>query len=85
MLRREFRDRDPTRRNRGKRDAAGLAEYERRAHAATREASLDRGDHRSMLSDDADVAAFRSALCAAVRSTLAAGLGLLGVSAPESM
>ncbi len=41
--------------------------------------------HCRVLSDDADVAAFRSALCAAVRSTLAAGLGLLGVSAPESM
>ena len=41
--------------------------------------------HCRVLSDDADVTAFRSALCAAVRSTLAAGLGLLGVGAPESM
>ncbi len=41
--------------------------------------------HCRVLSDDADVTAFRSGLCAAVRSTLAAGLGLLGVSAPESM
>jgi arginyl-tRNA synthetase len=41
--------------------------------------------HCRVLSDDADVTAFRSGLCSAVRSTLAAGLGLLGVSAPESM
>ncbi len=41
--------------------------------------------HCRVLSDDADVTAFRAGLCAAVRSTLAAGLGLLGVSAPESM
>jgi arginyl-tRNA synthetase len=41
--------------------------------------------HCRVLSDDADVTAFRSGLCAAVRATLAAGLGLLGVSAPESM
>jgi arginyl-tRNA synthetase len=41
--------------------------------------------HCRVLSDDADVTAFRSGLCAAVRSTLAAGLGLLGVAAPESM
>jgi arginyl-tRNA synthetase len=41
--------------------------------------------HCRVLSDDADVTAFRSGLCAAVRTTLAAGLGLLGVSAPESM
>jgi len=41
--------------------------------------------HCRVLSDDADVTAFRAGLCAAVRTTLAAGLGLLGVSAPESM
>jgi len=41
--------------------------------------------HCRVLTDDADVTAFRSGLCAAVRSTLAAGLGLLGVSAPEAM
>ena len=41
--------------------------------------------HCRVLSDDADVAAFRAGLCTAVRTTLAAGLGLLGVSAPESM
>ena len=41
--------------------------------------------HCRVLSDDEDVAAFRAGLCAAVRTTLAAGLGLLGVSAPESM
>jgi len=38
-----------------------------------------------VLSDDADVSAFRSSLCSATRTTLATGLGLLGVSAPESM
>ncbi len=38
-----------------------------------------------VLSDDADVTAFRAAVCAATRTTLAVGLGLLGVSAPESM
>ena len=41
--------------------------------------------HCRVLSDDADVTAFRAGLCTAVRSTLAAGLGLLGVSAPETM
>ena len=41
--------------------------------------------HCRVLVDDADVAAFRAGLCAAVRTTLAAGLGLLGVDAPESM
>ena len=41
--------------------------------------------HCRVLTDDADVTAFRAGLCQAVRSTLAAGLGLLGVSAPESM
>ena len=41
--------------------------------------------HCRVLSDDADVTAFRAGLCNAVRTTLAAGLGLLGVSAPESM
>jgi arginyl-tRNA synthetase len=38
-----------------------------------------------VLTDDAGVTAFRAALCAATRDTLASGLGLLGVSAPESM
>ena len=38
-----------------------------------------------VLSDDVDVAAFRAGLCGATRSTLACGLGLLGVSAPEAM
>ena len=38
-----------------------------------------------VLTDDADVTAFRAALCDATRGTLATGLGLLGVSAPESM
>ncbi len=41
--------------------------------------------HCRVLSDDPEVTAFRAGLCAAVRSTLAAGLGLLGVSAPETM
>ncbi len=41
--------------------------------------------HCRVLSDDADVSAFRSALCVATRATLARGLDLLGVSAPESM
>ncbi len=35
--------------------------------------------------DDPDVSRFRTALCLATRSTLAGGLGLLGVGAPESM
>ena len=38
-----------------------------------------------VLVDDADVSAFRTALCAATRQTLARGLDLLGVSAPEAM
>jgi len=38
-----------------------------------------------VLTDDAGVTAFRAALCAATRGTLASGLRLLGVSAPESM
>ena len=38
-----------------------------------------------VLSDDADVAAFRAGLCSATRTTLACGLKLLGVSAPEAM
>ena len=41
--------------------------------------------HCRVLSDDVDVTAFRAGLCTAVRTTLAVGLGLLGVSAPESM
>jgi len=41
--------------------------------------------HCRVLSDDADVTAFRAGICTAVRTTLAAGLGLLGVSAPDSM
>ena len=35
--------------------------------------------------DDPDVSRFRTALCLATRTTLAGGLGLLGVGAPESM
>jgi arginyl-tRNA synthetase len=38
-----------------------------------------------VLADDPDVSAFRAGLCWATRQTLATGLGLLGVSAPESM
>ena len=38
-----------------------------------------------VLSEDADVAAYRAGLCIATRTTLACGLGLLGVSAPEAM
>ena len=38
-----------------------------------------------VLVDDEDVSAFRTGLCAASRQTLATGLDLLGVSAPESM
>ncbi|HQG03754.1 MAG TPA: arginine--tRNA ligase [Thermoleophilia bacterium] len=38
-----------------------------------------------VLVDDDDVAGFRAGLCAATRQTLARGLDLLGVSAPESM
>ena len=41
--------------------------------------------HCRVLTDDADATAFRAALCEATRGTLASGLGLLGVSAPESM
>jgi arginyl-tRNA synthetase len=38
-----------------------------------------------VLVDDDDVSAFRTGLCVATRQTLARGLDLLGVSAPESM
>ena len=38
-----------------------------------------------VLVDDPDVSAFRTGLCVATRQTLARGLDLLGVSAPESM
>ena len=38
-----------------------------------------------VLTDDADVSAFRAALCVATRNALASGLNLLGVSAPEHM
>jgi len=41
--------------------------------------------HCRVLSEDEDVTAFRAAVCAATRTTLATGLGLLGVQAPESM
>ncbi len=41
--------------------------------------------HCRVLSDDADVTAFRASLCAATKDTLASGLGLLAVSAPEAM
>ena len=38
-----------------------------------------------VLTDDPEVAAFRTGLCVATRTTLAKGLELLGVSAPRSM
>jgi arginyl-tRNA synthetase len=38
-----------------------------------------------VLTDDPEVAAFRTGLCVAARTTLAEGLELLGVSAPQSM
>ena len=41
--------------------------------------------HCRVLTDDAEVSAFRAGLCVATRTVLAAGLGLLGVSAPASM
>ena len=41
--------------------------------------------HCRVLTDDHDTTAFRSALCAATRDTLASGLALLGVRAPQSM
>ena len=41
--------------------------------------------HCRVLVDEADVAAFRAALCHAARDVLAGGLALLGVSAPETM
>ncbi|NLE23032.1 MAG: arginine--tRNA ligase [Actinobacteria bacterium] len=41
--------------------------------------------HCRVLSDDADTTAFRAGVCRAVRTTLATGLGLLGVEAPEAM
>jgi len=41
--------------------------------------------HCRVLTDDPAVAAFRTGLCVATRDTLATGLDLLGVAAPESM
>jgi len=41
--------------------------------------------HCRVLSDDPDTTRFRAALCAATRDTLAGGLALLGVSAPDAM
>ena len=41
--------------------------------------------HCRVLGDDVDVSRFRAGLCGATRSTLATGLGLLGVGAPEQM
>ena len=38
-----------------------------------------------VLTDEPDVTAFRAGLCVATRTTLAKGLELLGVSAPQSM
>ena len=38
-----------------------------------------------VLTDEPEVAAFRTGLCVAARTTLAKGLELLGVSAPQSM
>jgi len=43
------------------------------------------GTHHRVLSDDAALTQARLALCAAVRTVLANGLGLLGMSAPERM
>ena len=40
--------------------------------------------HCRVLGDDVDVSRFRAGLCGATRSTLAAGLGLLGVGAPRA-
>jgi len=41
--------------------------------------------HCRVLSDDPAITRFRASLCAATRDTLASGLALLGVSAPDSM
>jgi len=41
--------------------------------------------HCRVLGEAADVSAFRAALCAASRTIVAGGLGLLGVEAPEQM
>ena len=41
--------------------------------------------HCRVLSDDPATTRFRASLCAATKDTLASGLALLGVSAPESM
>lgn len=41
--------------------------------------------HCRVISDDPEVARFRAALCVATRTTLAGGLDLLGVTAPETM
>jgi arginyl-tRNA synthetase len=41
--------------------------------------------HCRVLGDDVDVSRFRAGLCGATRATLATGLGLLGVGAPEQM
>ena len=41
--------------------------------------------HCRVLVDDVGVSALRRALCVATRTTLATGLELLGVSAPETM
>ena len=41
--------------------------------------------HCRVLTDDPQVVAFRTGLCLATRTTLAKGLELLGVGAPESM
>jgi arginyl-tRNA synthetase len=41
--------------------------------------------HCRVLGDDVDVSRFRAGLCSATRATLATGLGLLGVEAPEQM
>jgi arginyl-tRNA synthetase len=41
--------------------------------------------HCRVLSDHPDTTAFRAALCEATRDTLASGLALLGVSAPDAM
>jgi arginyl-tRNA synthetase len=46
---------------------------------------LQDGEHHRVLSEDAQLTAARLGLALAVRSVLASGLGLLGVSAPERM
>ena len=46
---------------------------------------LQDGKRHRVVSEDRELSAARLALCAAVRTVLANGLGLLGLSAPERM